>query len=150
MDHSGGVRAYAAKGATIVSHESIVPFLEAVLGAAHTHRPDSLQKASGASLRVEGVGEPMELTDGTRTVQIHLIENEHATGMVIAYVSDARIAFVSDLYSPGGTVDAGNANALAFYRGVRAAGLDVNQVVGGHGGVGPFRDLARVMATVEN
>ena len=150
MDHSGGVRAYAANGATIVGHESIVPFLETVLATAHTQRPDSLQQASGASPTVEGVGEPMELTDGTRTVQIHHVENEHATGMVIAYVADARIAFVSDLYSPGGPVNADNANALAFYRGVMAAGLDVNQVVGGHGGVGPFRDLARVMATVED
>ncbi len=150
MDHSGGVRAYAAKGATIVGHESIVPFLETVLGAEHTQRPDSLQQASGASPTVEGVGEPMELTDGTRTVQFHHVENEHATGMLIAFVADAGTAFVSDLYSPGGPVTADNANALAFYRGVTAAGLDVNQVVGGHGGVGPYRDLARVMATAEN
>ncbi len=150
MDHSGGVRAYAAKGATIVGHESIVPFLETVLGTEHTQRPDSLQQASGASPTVEGVGEPMELTDGTRTVQIHHVENEHATGMLIAYVADARTAFVSDLYSPGGPVNADNANALAFYRGVTSAGLDVNQVVGGHGGVGPYRDLARVMATVQD
>ncbi len=151
IDHSGGVRAYAATGATIVGHESIVPFLETMLSRPKTVRPDSLAAASGVTPAVEGVGsEPVELTDGTRTVQVIHVENEHAASMVIAYLPNEKIAFVSDLYSPGGDVLPENANALAFYRGVMAANLDVEQVVGGHGGVGPFRDLAQVMADVEN
>ena len=151
IDHSGGVRAYAAAGATIVGHESIVEFLETMLARPKTVRPDSLAQASGVTPTVEGVGSDLlELTDGTRTVQIIHVENEHADSMVIAYLPNEKIAFVSDLYSPGGSVQPENANALAFYRAVLAANLDVEQVVGGHGGVGPFQDLASVMADVEN
>ena len=91
----------------------------------------------------------MELSDGTRTVQIHHITNEHATGMLVAYIPGERIIFVSDLYSPGRPVTESNTNALAFYRGVTAAGLNVSQVVGGHGGIGPYRALSRVMANVD-
>lgn len=144
-DHSGGIRAYAAKGATIVAQESIVPFLETVLNAPHTIRPDTLEQ-SGVTPMVEGVGnEPMELSDGSRTVQILSLPNNHAAGMVMAYLPEERITFVSDLYSPGTPVDANNANARAFYDAVVEAGLDVDTVVGGHGGTGPFQDLARVM-----
>jgi len=148
MDHSGGVRAYAANGATIIGHESIVPFLTTVLSAPHTYRPDSLEQ-SDIEAQIEGVTEPMELSDGTRTVQLHHIANEHATGMLVAYLPNERIIFVSDLYSPGRPVTESNANALAFYQGVTAAGLNVSQVVGGHGGIGPYRALSRVMANVD-
>jgi glyoxylase-like metal-dependent hydrolase (beta-lactamase superfamily II) len=151
IDHSGGVRAYAANGSTIVGHESIVPFLETMLSRPKTVRPDSLAQAGGGTPTVEGVGsEPVEFTDGTRTVQVIHVENEHAASMVIAYLPNENIAFVSDLYSPGRAVQPENENALAFYRAVLAANLDVEQVVGGHGDVGPFRDLATVMAEVEN
>ncbi len=144
-DHSGGIRAYGALGATIVAHESIVPFLETVLGSPSTVRADSLAE-SGAAPTVEGVGsEPLELSDGARTVQIVEVPNNHAAGMVITYVPDAQVVFVSDLYSPPNPVNADNANARAFYDAVVAAGLDVETVVGGHGGTGPFQNLANVM-----
>ena len=148
MDHSGGVRAYAATGATIVVHESVVDFFEGVLERPMTVRSDSLAEASGASPATEGVGsDPMELTDGTRTVQLHHVPNEHAGGMLIAYLPNERVAFVADLYSPGGTPNPEDANTQAFYDAVEAAGLDIDQVVGGHGGVGPYATLARAMAT---
>ena len=148
MDHSGGVRAYAATGATIVVHESVVDFFDGVMGRPMTVRSDSLTAASGVSPTIEGVGaEPMELTDGTRTVQLRHVPNDHASGMLMAYLPNERIAFVADLYSPGGTPNPEDANARAFYDAVEAAGIDIDQVVGGHGGVGPYLTLARAMAT---
>jgi glyoxylase-like metal-dependent hydrolase (beta-lactamase superfamily II) len=143
-DHSGGVRSYAAKGATVVAHESIVDFLESVVTSPSTIRPDMLEEA-GVTPTVEGVADLMELTDGTRTVQVLEIPNEHAAGMVMVYLPDEQIAFVSDLYSPPNPVDADNANARAFYDAVVAADLDVETVVGGHGATGPFQSLADVM-----
>ena len=144
-DHSGGIRAYAGKGATVIGHESIVPFLETVVNSPSTVRPDMLSQ-SGLTPAVEGVGaEPMELSDGVRTVQIVEVPNNHAAGMVVAYLPEERVVFVSDLYSPPNPVEADNANARAFYDAVGAAGLDVETVVGGHGGTGPFAALANVM-----
>ena len=144
-DHSGGIRAYAGKGATVIGHESIVPFLETVLNSPSTVRPDMLSQ-SGLTPAVEGVGsEPMELTDGSRTVQIVEVPNNHAAGMVVVYLPEERVVFVSDLYSPPNPVEADNANARAFHDAVVAAGLDVETVVGGHGTTGPFAALANVM-----
>ncbi|MBI3047500.1 MAG: hypothetical protein HYY76_04235 [Acidobacteria bacterium] len=89
-----------------------------------------------------------EYTDGSRVVQVHTIPNTaHAQGMLAAYLPMERIIFVSDLYSPapGARVDPSNANARTFYTAVKALGLNVDRVVGGHGAVGPFRDLAAAM-----
>ena len=144
FDHSGGVRAYAAEGATVVVHESIVPFMTSVLESPATIRPDMLAQ-SGVTPVVEGVGESMDLTDGSRTLQLWHVPNEHATGMLLGYLPNERIAFVSDLYSPPATVGADNANARAFYDAVINHGLDVDRVVGGHGGPpGSFQVLADV------
>jgi glyoxylase-like metal-dependent hydrolase (beta-lactamase superfamily II) len=143
-DHSGGIRTYAAKGATVVAHESIVDFLETVVTAPSTIRPDLLEEA-GATPTVEGVTDMMELSDGTRTVQVLPVPNDHAAGMVMVYLPEEGIVFVSDLYSPPNPVDADNANARAFYDAVVAAELDVETVVGGHGTTGSFQNLANVM-----
>ncbi|MBI2186418.1 MAG: MBL fold metallo-hydrolase [Acidobacteria bacterium] len=152
-DHSGGIRAYAAEGATVIAHASIVPFLQGVLTHAKTVRPDALalaQAKAGSAVKVaiDAVETMKEYTDGSRVVQVHTIPNgAHAQGMLAAYLPTERIIFVSDLYSPapGGKVDPSNANARAFYAAVRALGLNVDRVVGGHGVVGLFRDLAAVM-----
>ena len=87
---------------------------------------------------VEGVSDSMELTDGTRTVQVLHLPNDHAAGMVIAYLPNEEIVFVSDLYSPPGPIESDDANAMAFYDAITEAGLSVRQVVGGHGTVGPL------------
>jgi glyoxylase-like metal-dependent hydrolase (beta-lactamase superfamily II) len=140
------MRAYAAKGATLMVPESIVPFVKETLGRPHTIRPDSLAKAAGATAAVEGVGESKELTDGERTVQLISVPNGHASGMLAAYLPKEKLIFVSDLYSPGGQIEVGDANAVALYAAIMKSNLAVDRVVGGHGGVGPFRDLSRVGA----
>jgi glyoxylase-like metal-dependent hydrolase (beta-lactamase superfamily II) len=144
FDHSGGIRTYAANGATVVVHESIVPFITSVLENPSTIRPDMLTE-SGVTPTVEGVAETMDLTDGVRTVQVWHVPNEHATGMLMAYIPSERLAFVSDLYSPPAPPQPENANARAFYDAVVNNGLDVDRVVGGHGGpAGSFQVLADV------
>ncbi len=152
-DHSGGIRAYAAEGATVIAHAGNVPFVQSVLTHAKTIRPDALAlaRAKGgvaATPAIDGITGMKDYTDGRRVVQVHSIPNaEHAEGMLAAYLPAERIIFVSDLYSPapGGKVDPSNANARAFYIAVRMLGLNVDRVVAGHGVVGLFRDLAAVM-----
>ena len=144
FDHSGGIRTYAAKGATAVVHESIAGFITSALQGPSTVRPDMLAQA-GLTPVVEGVAQSINLTDGTRIVQVLDVPNAHATGMLMAYLPNERIAFVSDLYSPPAAPQADNANARAFYDAVVNAGLDVDRVVGGHGGpAGSFDVLADV------
>lgn len=145
-DHSGGVRAYAALGATIVAHESIAPFLEVVLSRPRTIRPDALSGQDGRPT-IQRVGASDEVSDGARTVRFLHVANDHADGMLMVFVADVNVVFVSDLYSPPNPVDATDRNARAFFDAVIAHGLDVETVVGAHGSTGPFSALARIMGS---
>jgi hypothetical protein len=40
-------------------------------------------------------------SDGTREVGAYVIDNPHSVGMIIGYVSGAKIAYVTDIWSPG-------------------------------------------------
>ena len=150
IDHSGGIRAYAAKGATIVAHESILPFLKGVLARPKTIRPDSLAKAGNVTPNIEGVSDMKSLTDGERTVELRQISNPHSTAMLVAYLPAQRVLFVSDLFTPGTPVDATNtsgiANANALYTALTGAKLPVDRIVGGHGDIARFQELEKVSA----
>jgi len=149
IDHTGGLRAYAARGATLLVHESIVPFVKEILERPHTVRPDSLTKGSLMGT-VEGVQDTKVLTDGERIVELRSIENDHAKGMLVAYIPNEKIVFVSDLYSPPGPVPNPSVifernRATAFYNAVTKAGLAIDTIVGGHGVIGSFRDFEKAV-----
>jgi glyoxylase-like metal-dependent hydrolase (beta-lactamase superfamily II) len=148
IDHSGGIRAYAAKGATIVAHERNVEFLKTMLSRPKTVRPDSLAKAGNTAPNIEGFTGSKQLTDGNRTVELREIENPHSAGMLAAYLPRERLVFSSDLYTPGAAVDPSNtsgiANASALYKAITDQKLDVDRIVGGHGEIAPLRELEKI------
>ena len=150
IDHSGGIRAYAAKGATIVAHEDNLPFLKSVLSRAKTIRPDSLAKAGSVTPKIEGAKGIKQLSDGERTIELREIPNPHSAGMLAAYLPNEKLLFVSDLFTPGTPVEATNTNginnAAALYSVLTDTKLNVDRIVGGHGEVAPLRDLAKVAA----
>lgn len=75
-DHTGGLRAYAAEGATVIGHSSILPFLQSVLTSPKTVKPDTLAlmeaKTGKPQTKLEGIETMREFTDGTRAVRIYL------------------------------------------------------------------------------
>jgi glyoxylase-like metal-dependent hydrolase (beta-lactamase superfamily II) len=147
IDHSGGLRAYAAKGATLIAPESIVPFVKETLERPHTVRPDSLAKAGGNKATVEGVADTKELTDGARTIQLISVPTGHVKGMLVAYLPKEKLVFVSDIYTPGAPVEVGDPNAVALNAALKKVNASVDRIVGGHGAdVGAYKDLARVGA----
>ena len=52
-DHIGGLRAYAADGATIISSEAALSEVEHILNSSHTIRPDSFQTSPPNKLRLK-------------------------------------------------------------------------------------------------
>ena len=150
IDHSGGIRAYAAKGATLLAQEENLAFVRTVLARPKTIRPDSLAGAGSVTPNVETVKGVKSLTDGERTIELREIPNPHSTGMLVAYLPMEKVLFVSDLFTPGTPVDSSNTNgienAAALYTAVTGANLEVDRIVGGHGDVAPLRDLAKVGA----
>ena len=102
VDHTGGVRGYAAIGATIITQQANVPFIEALLRTPHTIIPDSLSKAPNAKFHVEGVEESRTITDGTRKLEIyHMRGSNHSSGMLMTYLPAEKILTEGDPWTPG-------------------------------------------------
>ena len=140
-DHSGGLRAYAAVGATVITGKASETFVQRMLQAPHTYVPDSLQKAQKPGIIETVGGEKKVLTDGDRTVEIYPIQNGHAEGMLAAYVPHAKLLFVADLFSPGAPQQP-PVWPRELLESITAAGLRVEHIVGGHGNkVGTLAEL---------
>ncbi len=100
VDHSSGLRAFVAEGATILTHQISKSYLERVLSAPHTLNQDRAQQA-GSKPKVEAVGDKKVLTDGTRVVELHHLQNfGHHDGMLIAYFPKEKMLFEADAYNP--------------------------------------------------
>jgi glyoxylase-like metal-dependent hydrolase (beta-lactamase superfamily II) len=147
IDHSGGIRAYAAKGATVVAHTDAVPFVKTMLSRPKTIRPDSLAKAS-VTANVQSANDLKMLSDGERTIELREIPNPHSAGMLVVYLPQEKLVFVSDLFTPGTPVDPSNTNgidnAFALYKALADGNVQVDRIVGGHGDIAPLSDLMKV------
>jgi glyoxylase-like metal-dependent hydrolase (beta-lactamase superfamily II) len=144
MDHAGGVRAYAAAGATIVTGKGTAEHFRRVLAAPFTRSVD-LPQADLSRTPIVEVAEKHVLSDGTREVHAYVLDpNPHSQGMMIGYVPDAKLGFVTDIWSPGAAPlpDKLNPNLAALVAGVKKAGITVEKFAGGHGGVGDYAPLA--------
>jgi hypothetical protein len=78
-------------------------------------------------------------------VHVYAIEpNPHATGLLIGYLPDTRLGFVTDLWSPGaGPLPDKLTPALsALVAGVKRAGISPARFAGGHGAVADYEPLA--------
>ena len=100
IDHSSGLRAAVAEGATILTHQLNKAYLEKTLSVPHTLNPDEAQK-NGKKPVVEAVGEKKVLTDGTRTIELHHLQKfGHHDGMLVVYLPKEKILLEADGYNP--------------------------------------------------
>jgi glyoxylase-like metal-dependent hydrolase (beta-lactamase superfamily II) len=100
IDHSSGLRAFVAEGATILTHRVNTSYLRNVLGAPHTLNPDSAQQA-GRKPVVEAVGEKKVLTDGAKILELYHLRNfAHHDGMLVAYFPKEKVLLEADGYNP--------------------------------------------------
>ena len=135
FDHSSGLRAGVAEGATIVTHSSNRAFFSRALGTRATLSPD---KAAGKPVRVQGVGARGSLTDGTRRIEMYqIMNNTHNLGFLMVYLPAEKLLFEADAYTPGAanaplpTAPVPNAQALADN--ITKLKLDVAQILPAHG-----------------
>jgi glyoxylase-like metal-dependent hydrolase (beta-lactamase superfamily II) len=80
---AGGLRKYAAEGATILTHEGNKAYYDQLLPRPHA---------------IEGVAGKKVLSDGTHTIELYAIRTGHVDGMLIAYLPKEKIVVESDLY----------------------------------------------------
>ncbi|MSP94150.1 MAG: MBL fold metallo-hydrolase [Alphaproteobacteria bacterium] len=146
IDHTGGLRAYVAEGATVVVGKGAGAFFRQKLSAPTAMNPHTL--AGPVAPRVIEVDNKWSVNDGGRTVEAYLIETVHADGYLIPYVPDAKTGYVTDLWNPGPTAPAmSNPNLVAVVRGMEKAGVMPEKFAGGHGSVGNYADIVRVVGT---
>jgi len=149
-DHLGGIRAAMDEGATIVTHQSNKSFLQRVAKTPHTINPDRLA-ASKKSVKIQTVGDMGKLTDGTRTIELHLLKNyEHTGDMLVVYLPKEKILGEPDAFTPPLTpttplVVTAVPYAAALYDNIKRLNLDVQSIVPYHGGrTGDVAELARL------
>jgi len=102
VDHTGGVRGYGAIGATIITQQANVEFIEELLKTPHTIIPDSLTKNPNAKWKVEGVEDSRVLSDGSRRLEIYHVRGSlHSSGMLMTYLPKEKILTEGDPWTPG-------------------------------------------------
>jgi len=150
-DHSGGVRALAAVGATILAAKEHEPMLRPIMDTPHTNPEDALEvaKKSGKAGSIEFFEGKKVLSDGGQTLELYAVGGiPHVEPKVLAFVPKGGVLFQSDLFFPGTGAPAGP-DAVALLEAVKSLKLRVTTNAGGHGGVGPFAELEKAVSAAQ-
>jgi len=144
MDHTGGMRAYVAEGATVIVPEQAKAYFEEVAKAPHTVAPDALARQIKPANLV-GVTDQMSLKDDTVEINLHNIPNPHSDGMIIGHVVKDNIVWVTDIWSPGRDANR-TPGVLAVGEAVKKLGIKDATFAGGHGSTAKQEALERIVA----
>jgi glyoxylase-like metal-dependent hydrolase (beta-lactamase superfamily II) len=101
-DHTAGLPALVAEGATIITHENNKKFLEGALNTPRTLLDDVLAK-NPKKARFETVADKKVYSDGTRVVELyHIAPAPHSNGLIVAYLPKEKVLFQGDFsVNPG-------------------------------------------------
>ena len=133
FDHSGGIRAAVSEGLTVITHESNAVFYEDIVGRPHTLQPDALERAP-RELTLELVtNDVFDVSDGRRTMHLTRVHrDQHAKGMLMAYLPRERILVEADAYTPNARVAPFAGNLLEV---INTLEWSVDRIVPLHGDV---------------
>jgi len=145
MDHAGGVRAMLADGGTLVVGSPGRAHFQKVLAAPTSRNPD-LSPRSYSAVAILEVPESHVITDSRgKQVIAYSMDNPHAKGMLMGWVPDAKLGYVTDIWTPGPPLPAKpNPGLVAVVNTVKRAGLQPERFAGGHGGTAEYASLARL------
>jgi hypothetical protein len=144
MDHTGGMRAYAAEGATVIVPAPDKAYFEQVVKAAHTLEPDAQQKAMKPPT-VQEVKDSLSLKDDTVEINLYNIPNPHVDGFLLGHVVKDNILWVTDLISPRGSISR-DPGTVAVGEALRKHNITGATIAGGHGATAKQADIAATLA----
>ncbi|HMC63607.1 MAG TPA: MBL fold metallo-hydrolase [Gemmataceae bacterium] len=147
FDHAGGLGPFVAEGATIITHDANKAFLEKSLAAPRTVQPDKLAQ-SGKKATVEGMQDKRVLSDGTRTLELYLIQGTiHDDGIIMAYLPKEKLLVEADVYTPAAPTAAPPAQPnplhVNLYDNLERLKLTVDQILPIHGRKVPLSELQK-------
>ena len=147
FDHASGIRAYAAAGATIVTHEINRPYYERAAANTWSLAPDRLAKSKKNPV-FQTLGDNMVMTDGTRSVELYqIVGNSHHDGIIMAYLRKEKILIEADVFSPGPVgaepPKVPNPQSVNLEANVRRLNIDVDRILSIHQRIVPYSELLR-------
>jgi glyoxylase-like metal-dependent hydrolase (beta-lactamase superfamily II) len=98
FDHANGLRLFVAEGATIITHKINEEFFKTALA-----NPRTLENVDPQTMPVKvlGVDDYYDLTDGTRHIELYRLEGSlHADDMMIAYLPEIQTIVEADVLQP--------------------------------------------------
>lgn len=99
-DHAGGLRAFIAEGATIITTSAASDIYERAVRRPHTLHPDRL-RGSARRPQFEIVSGKRVISDGSRQmVVMEVTSNPHADEMLVTWLPQERLMYVADLFLP--------------------------------------------------
>jgi glyoxylase-like metal-dependent hydrolase (beta-lactamase superfamily II) len=137
FDHSGGVRTYVDEGATIVTHQANQPYYEQAWAAPRTISPDKLAQSKKPAT-FETFTDKHVLTDGKRSIEIHLIAGSgHNDAFAMVYLPTEKVLVEGDAYTPAAAnappPAAPNPFSVNLNDNIQRLKLDVRQIAALHG-----------------
>jgi glyoxylase-like metal-dependent hydrolase (beta-lactamase superfamily II) len=149
FDHSGGLAAFVAEGATIFTHAINKPFFEKALTNPRTVSPDTLAK-SGKKPSIETVTDKQVISDDTRTLEIHHIkDNTHHDGLILVYLPKEKLLIEADAYTPPAPNAPYPAQANPFsvnlHDNIGGLKLEVDRILPLHGRIVPLSELLKAI-----
>jgi len=137
FDHAGGLRAFVAEGATVVTQQINKPYYEKIWANPHTLAPDKLSK-NPKKATFKTVADHLQMTDGNHVIELyHQLNYGHHDGMLLVYLPKEKVLLEADGYNPQvpmptqtpATISPYNQNLLANIERLK---LDVDRIVPVH------------------
>jgi glyoxylase-like metal-dependent hydrolase (beta-lactamase superfamily II) len=150
FDHSGGLRTYVGEGATVVTHDSNVPYFEKTFVAPATLVPDAQVRTPKKPVFLP-VADKRVITDGKQTIEVYATKGDvHTNEYTLIYLPGPGILVEGDAYSPGppdAPVPATPPpNAVALYQDLQRLNLNVITIAPIHGrGAVPIAELKKTI-----
>ena len=131
-DHSGGLRAYMARGIPVIAHPRNVAFARTVGSATKTVARDAISRGTAAPA-LRSTGDSLSIGSGASRVILLPIASDHVEGILAAWIPSAGIVFTSDILSPqpNQALPAPGSRELVTF--AQARGISPSKYVGGHG-----------------
>jgi glyoxylase-like metal-dependent hydrolase (beta-lactamase superfamily II) len=149
FDHAGGLGAFVAEGATIITHAINKPFFEQALASPRTVAPDKLAQ-SGKKATVETLTDKQVLRDDTRTLEIyHIKDNTHNDGLIMVYLPKEKLLIEADAYTPPAPnapyPAQPNPFSVNLHDNIGGLNLEVDRILPLHGRIVPVTELLKAI-----
>src|SRR4029077_11892317 len=100
-------------------------FCRKVLSAPETLNPYGTKQVPP---KVEEVDGKWSATEGGRTIEAYSLDNPHSTGYIIPYIPDAKLGFVTDIWSPAPQIPPANPGTTALVKVVQKMGIQMDRM----------------------